>query len=290
VDAGSAGYPTIRGLRKYVVDTSATRLYALIDIGALGLVVGVTGAMDNLDWVNGRLAGEAANSNKPVVVGISVRVSKDSAGIKDLEVLNRAREAAEISSLPIVVSIGDTYSPLPEILRLMRKGDVLTHCYTGQRNGLIDPNGRILPEVLEARAQGIIFDVGHGRARFSFNVAEKCVQQNFLPDTVSTDLSTWVVNSLVFDLPTTLSKFLLLGLGIDKVIGLATIKPAHVFNFGLQLGTLGSGAPADIAIFELREGDFVFVDSVGEKRNGRQKLISSTTIRNGEIYVNQSDK
>lgn len=290
VDAGSAGYPTIRGLRKYVVGTSTTRLYALIDIGALGLVAGVTGAMDNPDWVNGRLAGEAANSNKPVVVGISVRVSKDSAGIKDLEVLNRAREAAEISSLPIVVSIGDTYSPLPEILRLMRKGDVLTHCYTGQRNGLIDPNGLILSEVLEARAQGIIFDVGHGRARFSFNAAEKCLQQNFLPDTVSTDLSTWVVNSLVFDLPTTLSKFLLLGLSIDKVVGLATINPAHVFNFGLQLGTLESGAPADIAIFELREGDFVFVDSVGEKRNGRQKLISSATIRNGEIYINQSDK
>ena len=93
VDAGSAGYPTIRGLRKYVVETSTTRLFALIDIGALGLVAGVTGAMDNLDWVNGRLAGEAANSNKPIVVGISVRVSKDSAGIKDLEVLKRARKA-----------------------------------------------------------------------------------------------------------------------------------------------------------------------------------------------------
>jgi dihydroorotase len=81
-----------------------------------------------------------------------------------------------------------------------------------------------------------------------------------------------------------------MGLSIDKVIGLATIKPAHVFKFGLQLGALESGAPADMAIFELREGNFVFVDSVGETRNGRHKLISSATIRNGEIYVNQSAK
>jgi dihydroorotase len=288
VDAGSAGYPTIGGFRKYVVEASATRLYAWLDIGSLGLVVGAANAMQNLDWVSPRRTAQEAESNKATVVGISTRISKDSAGTNDLEILSRTRQAAEMSSLPMMVSIGDTYSPLRVILDVMRKGDVLTHCYTGQAHGLVDTSGKILPEVREARDRGILFDVGHGRARFSFKVAQACLEQNFLPDTISTDLSTWVVNDIVFDLPTTLSKFLALGLSLDKVIELATIKPAQVFSFGLELGTLRPGNPADVAIWELRKGDFIFTDSSKDTRIGRQKLVSTATIRAGRTYINQS--
>jgi dihydroorotase len=284
VDDASAGYDTIAGLRKYVINTSATRLYATMDSGALGLVT----LTQDLEWMNPQLAARAAEDNKSAVVGITARLSKRDAGTNDLEILRRAREAAEASNLPLMVHAQGTYSPLKPILKLMRKGDVLTHCFHDRPYGLLDEGGRVLPEVREARERGISFSVGHG-SRFSFDVAEKCVQQDFMPDAISSDIEANNVNGPVFDLTTTLSKFLLLGLSVDKVIELATIKPAHVFSFGLELGTLLPGSVADIAILELREGTFPLMDGAAEKRISRQRLVSAGTVREGKLYVNQGE-
>ena len=284
VDAGSAGFPSIAGLRKYVIDTSATRLYALLDIGALGTVVSIKDAMKNLEWVDPQLTAKAAIANKPAVIGIKVRLSKDIAGTEDMEGLKRAREAAEASQLPMMLHIGDTNSPLPAILRLVRPGDIITHCYTPRPNGIVDQNGKILPEVLEARQRGVLFDVAHGAFHFGFDLAEKCLQQGFLPDSISTDLAGRSVNGPTFDLTTTISKFLLLGLTLEQALERVTSKPAHALSFGLELGTLKIGGVADISILELREGSFEFVDSLGSKRTGRQAVFGTAAIRDGKLF------
>jgi dihydroorotase len=284
VDAGSAGFPSIAGLRKYVIDTSATRLYALLDIGALGTVVSVKDAMKNLEWVDPQMTAKAAIANKPAVIGIKVRLSKDIAGTEDMEGLKRAREAAEASQLPMMLHIGDTNSPLPAILRLVRPGDIITHCFTPRPNGIVDQNGKILPEVLEARQRGVLFDVAHGAFHFGFDLTEKCLQQGFLPDSISTDLAGRSVNGPTYDLTTTLSKFLLLGLTLEQDLERVTSKSAHALNFGMELGTLKVGGVADISILELREGSFEFVDSLGSKRTGRQQLFGTAAIRDGKLY------
>jgi len=289
VDAGSAGYPSIAGFRQYIVNASATRIYALLDIGALGTLVGVKDAMENLEWVNPQLTAKAANANKPTVVGIKARLSKDIAGTNDVEVLKRAREAAEDSRLPMMLHVGDTNSPLRDILRSVRRGDVITHCYTPRPHGILDENGKILSEVREARQRGILFDVGHGTFHFGFDLTEECLQQDFLPDTISSDLAGRSVNGPTFDFTTTLSKFLLLGLTVDKVVELATIRPAHTFSFGLELGMLKPGNAADISILDLRQGNFEFVDCIGGKRIGRQKLFSVATIRDGKLFEPNKD-
>jgi dihydroorotase len=284
VDAGSAGYPSIGGLRKYIIGTSATRLYALLDIGALGTLVGVKNAMENLEWVNPELTAKAANANKPQVIGIKVRLSKDVAGTNDLEGLRRASQAARLCNLPLMLHVGDTHSPLPDILKSLTPGDIITHCYTPRPNGIVDENGKILPEVIEARQRGILFDVGHGTFHFSFDLAGKCLHQGFLPDSISTDLAGRNANGPTFDLTTTMSKFLLLGLPLEKIIELTTFKPAHMFNFGLELGTLKIADPADVTILELRTGTFDFVDALGTKREGNQKLFSVAAMRDGKIF------
>jgi dihydroorotase len=284
VDAGSAGYPSIAGFRKYIIAASATRLFALLDIGALGTLVGVKNAMENLDWINPELTAKAANANKPHVIGIKVRLSKDVAGTNDLEGLRRACQAARLCELPLMLHIGDTHSPLRDILNLLIPGDIITHCYTPRPNGIVDENGKVLPEVMEARQRGILFDVGHGTFHFGFDLTEKCLQQGFLPDSISTDLAGRNANGPTFDLTTTISKFLLLGLPIEKAIELATFKPAHLFNFGLELGTLKIANPADITILELRTGTFDFVDALGTKREGNKKLFSVAAIRDGKIF------
>jgi dihydroorotase len=288
VDAGSTGYPAIAGLRKYVINTSSTRVCTMVDIGALGVLVpGTSGSMRNLEWLNPELTAKAARENKPDVVAIKVRLAEDvEAGAQDLECLKRALEAAEASGLPLMVHILGTYSPLPDILKMLRKGDIYTHCLNGRKHGVLDANGKLLPEVLEARQRGVLFDIAQGTFNLSFDVAEKCLQQNFLPETISTDLSSRAIYGPVFDMPTMVSKFMALGLSIDKAIEMATVNPARMFNFGLELGTLKPGSEADISIFELRDGKFEFVDSGKQKRVGRQMLVSTASVRHGQVFVN----
>src|SRR6266853_796048 len=238
VDAGSTGYADIAGFRQYVIKPSATRVYALVDIGARGTLLGLIGNYANLDWVNAQLTARAAETNKPDVVGIKVRLSKEITGSNDLEILKRALEASRISHLHLMVHVGDSFSTLPEILVQMRKGDVLTHCYTGRPHGPLDANGKIVPEMLDCRQRGVLFDVGDGGPHLDLDVAEKCLQQNFLPDTIGTDLGGLSYNGPVYDLVTELSKFLLLGMSVDQVIERVTIRPTRMFNFGVELGTL----------------------------------------------------
>src|ERR1700719_2639225 len=142
VDAGSAGYPSIAGLRKYVMNASATRLYALLDIGALGTIVGIKDTLKNLEWVNPELTAKAANANRPTVIGIKARLSRDIAGSNDKEVLRRARQAADATHLPMMLHIGDTDLPLREILESLRPGDIITHSFTPRPNGIVDANGK----------------------------------------------------------------------------------------------------------------------------------------------------
>jgi dihydroorotase len=171
----------------------------------------------------------------------------------------------------------------------MRKGDVLTHCFTGRPHGPLDSNGRIIPEMIDCRQRGVFFDVGDGGPHLDLGVAEKCLQQGFLPDTIGTDLGGLSYNGPVYDLVTELSKFLTIGLSVDQVIERVTIKPTRVYNFGAEIGTLRPGSVADITILEVREGSFLFTDSTGKKRTGRQKLQSAAAVRAGKLYVNRSE-
>jgi len=289
VDAGSASYFSIAGLRQYVIKPSATRLYAMIDIGARGTLMGLAGNYSNLDWLNPQATARAAEANKPDVVAIKARLSKEITGANDLEALKRALQAAELCHLPLMVHIGDSYSPLQQILRQLRKGDILTHCFTGRPNGPLDANGKLIPEMLDCRQRGVLFDVGDGGPHLSLDVAEKCLQQNFFPDTIGTDLGGLSINGPVYDLVTELSKFLAIGMTVDQVIERVTLRPTRMFNFGVELGTLRPGSVADITILEVREGQFTFTDSTGKKRTGRQKLQSVAAIRAGKTYVNRSD-
>src|SRR6202171_555680 len=255
VDAGSAGYTTFPNFRKYIINTSTTRIVALVNIGAIGTAIG-PGSLENLDWVNPQLTAKTATDNKPVVVGIKIQLSKPITGAGDMECLKRAVEAAEIARLPLMAHIEDSYSPLPDILKMLRKGDIYTHCYNSRTHGILDANGKILPEAKEARERGVLFDPAQGQTHLNFDVAEKCFQQNLLPDTISTDLTIVTVERRVYDLPTTVSKFMAIGIGLDQAVAMVTSNAARMFNYGAQIGTVQPGSGANVSIFVLTEGKF----------------------------------
>src|SRR5208282_883921 len=211
-----------------------------------------------------------------------VRLSREMVGNNGLQPLMKAKEAAEAVGKPIMVHIGDTPTPLREILVELRKGDILTHCFTGLSNGIIGEDGGVIPEAREAMNRGVIFDVGHGKGSFSFDVARNALQQGVEPNTISSDLHSYNVNGPVFDLATTASKFIHLGLPIEKVIEKITRVPANFLGLLGAIGTLKVGAIADIVLLTKETGDFELEDSYGKKENTNQRLQPIMIMKGGQ--------
>jgi len=290
VDAGSAGAHTFPGFRQYVVRMVETRVYALLNISVVGQSSfsngNPFGELLDLRYANPKLAIRMIEQNRDVILGVKIRLSRNIAGENDLRALGLAREAADAVGLPLMAHIGGTYSPLPKILAMLKTGDLVTHSYHGREGGILDNRDRVLPEVRRAVDNGIMLDVGHGAGSFAFRTAEKAFSQSVLPGTISSDVHQGNVNGPVYDLATTLSKFLHLGMSLEDVIRRATSNPANALAFPAGTGSLKEGAVADVAVFEMREAPWEMVDSMGEKRPGKWRLKPMATVKGGRAYGN----
>lgn len=288
LDAGSAGAHTFPGFLPQI-RLAKTRIFALLNISVIGQASMTPdtphGELLQLGYANVKEAVRTIEAHRDVILGIKIRLSREIAGENDLRALGLAREAADAVKLPLMVHIGDTHTPLPDLLAMLRKGDVVTHSFHGRAGGVLDGDGRVLPVVRAAVGRGVHLDVGHGRGSFSFDVAEKALRQDLLPGTISSDVHRFNVEGPVFDLATTLSKFLHLGLTLEQVIARATTHAAGAFGFPSGLGTLREGAEADVAVFRLAEGDFDFVDALGAKRIGHRKLLPVATVKSGRLHA-----
>ena len=288
VDAGSAGAHTFPGFRKMVLSSAETRVFALLNIGLIGQSTvsedNEWGELLDLRHVNTKLAIRTIERNRDVILGVKVRLSRSIAGGNDLAALRLAREAADAVNLPLMIHIGDTVTPLTTLLREMKKGDVITHSFHGRPQGILDERGRVLPEVRKAVENGVRLDVGHGKGSFSWRVMEGALKEDLAPGTISSDVHQFNVGGPVFDLATTLSKFLHLGMTLEQVIERATVNPARAFRFPHNPGTLREGAEADIAVFHMQEGDFDMYDSLGQKRVAHRKLVPVATVKAGKLY------
>jgi dihydroorotase len=172
---------------------------------------------------------------------------------------------------------------MPQMLALLRPGDVVTHMYAPTPNGIFDANKKVLPEVREARKKGIQFDIGHGRLmHITWEVAQRGLDQGFAPDTISTDLNRFTHTEQVFSLATTMSKFLMLGMPLGQVLACVTANAARSLPALRQLGTLKKGAVADVTVLQVQQGDFEFVDNLMVKKMGRQKLVATATVVAGK--------
>ncbi len=281
VDAGSRGADNVDQLID--IAKGANRMRILLNIGRLGNNPNGRGEfLDGIEPADVDKARAAVERNRAWIVGIKARLSRSVAADHDLEVLRRAQQVAAPLNIPVMIHIGDTASPLPQILALLRPGDIVTHMYAPTQ-GILDAHGRVLPEVRAARRRGVLFDFGNGRtAHWTWEVAQTALAQGFAPDTISSDLDLAGHTEQVFDLPTVLSKFLVMGMPLPQVIARATSHPARVFPEFKGLGSLRPNSPADVVIFEFSEGDFDFVDNFKNKRTAHQKLTAQTVIVEGK--------
>jgi dihydroorotase len=284
VDAGSRGADNVDQL--IAIAQGANRMRILLNIGRLGNNPNGRGEfLDGLEPANVDKARAAVEKNRAWIVGIKARLSRSVAADHDLEILRRAQQVAAPLNIPVMIHIGDTASPLPQILALLRPGDIVTHLYAPTQ-GILDSHGRVLPEVRAARRRGVLFDFGNGRtAHWTWDIAQTALAQGFAPDTISSDLDLAGHTEQVFDLPTVLSKFLLMGMPLPQVIACATSNAAKVFREFKGLGSLRPNSPADVVIFEFSEGDFDFVDNFKNKRTAHQKLTAQTVIAAGKCLT-----
>jgi dihydroorotase len=287
VDAGSAGADNFPGFRKFIIDASATRLFAHLNISAQGMLDADIGELLDIRFARVDRALQTIEANRDVILGVKVRLTKhalvsEEAGIRPLHL---AREAADAAGLPIMVHPQDAWvDSIDDILAVMGKGDILTHCFHDHECGIFDAHGKIRASVHDAIERGVIFDVGHGAGSFSWQVVESALEQGIRPTTISSDLHVYNINGPVFDLATTASKFLHLGLSLEETLAKVTSVPAGVIHMADEIGTLAPGAWGDAVVFRLEKGEFAFVDSLGERRTGSQRLVPVTTIRGGAVY------
>ena len=283
VDGGSRGADGIQDLVG-VARNAPNRVRILINVSRLGNQP--SGELLNFDTANAEAARAAIRTHRDLIVGVKARLSRPLAGDRDLDTVRRAHEVTRPFGIPVMVHIGDTRSPLPDILALLREGDIVTHVYAPPPNGILDSNGRVLQQVRDARRRGILFDIGNGRnGHITWEVADRALQQDFLPDTISSDLNGAGLTDQVFDFPNVLSKFLMLGMTLDQVIARGTVNSAKAIPALKDFGTLRKGAVADISVLELAQGSFEFVDNVNTKRTGRQKLFARAVFVAGKRWA-----
>ena len=288
VDGGSRGADGIQDMVG-VAAKAPNRVRVCINVSRLGNQP--TGELLTFETADAEAGRAAIRNNRELIVGVKVRLSEAYAGTRALDAIRRAHEITRPFNIPIMAHIGQTRSTLPEILALMRRGDIVTHMYAPPPNGILDGNGRILPQVRQARQRGILFDIGNGRnGHITWEVAERALQQDFLPDSISSDLNGAGLTDQVFDFPNVLSKFLMLGLSLDQVLARGTSMAARSIPALKDLGTLRKGAVADIAVLELVQGDFEFVDNVNTKRTAKQKLFARAAFFGGKRWVSAAPK
>jgi dihydroorotase len=279
VDAGSGGADNVDAVVN-VVRSGPQLGRVLVNIGRKGILP--EGDTKDLTLADVGAARAAIERHRDSIVGIKARLSATVVGDNDVEVLRRAQAVVEPLRLPVMIHMGQSASPLARLLPLLKPGDVVTHMFAPPPNAIVDGAGRIFPEVLAARRRGVIFDVGNGvRDHIRWDIVEQVMRAGFWPDTFSTDWNVMSRTTGVVDFPNCMSKLFNYGMSVPEAIACATTNAARTFAVFRDRGTLNVGAPADVAILELRTGEFEFLDNYENKIKGTQRLFPSETVLGG---------
>jgi len=284
VDPGSAGAGNFETFVEDVPRRSAMHVEAYINLCPSGMpTMKFHEDFDPKHWDREKL-GRYLRKYPDLLHGLKIRVSGPIMGDLPKDVLKKAVDLAQDLGCRLCVHSTNPYIPMEEVADTLQKGDVLAHVYHGTGSTIIGEDGKVLPALIQARKRGVIMDAANGGNHWNFGVAEAAISQGFLPDIISTDLTCKTLfKDPVFSLPFIMSKYLMLGLPLKKVVECCTAAPARLLLAGKDLGTLSSGARADVAVFDLADKKTVFSDTAGNRRTGEKLLVPCLTLLGGEL-------
>jgi dihydroorotase len=286
VDAGSAGPGNFHGFRELIIERSPVRILPYLNVSFAGIFAFsssvMVGECSDVRLLDARECLRVAAGHKDLVVGIKVRVGRNTSEANGSFPLDLAIEVAEELDLPVMAHIDFPPPSRKDMLDRLRPGDVLTHCFRPFPNAPVR-RGEVRPEMIEARERGIVFDIGHGMGGFGFASTRPMLEAGFLPDVISSDVHVLSEHGPAFDLLHTMSKLWCLGVPLLEVIRAATTRPAEALRRP-DLGTLKPGAAGDAALLEVREGKFDYVDVMGERIIGERRLEVRRIVLGGRLW------
>jgi dihydroorotase len=283
LDCGSTGAGSFMGLRKYVMESAQTRIYALLNISSIGLIVTNEIYLDPA-MINPRAAIQMIESNRDRLIGVKIRINgKHSDLAHDIEVLKAAREVADATGTRIMMH----WTTEPELLNMLKPGDILAHPFNPPSpnssnlfGGDGNPADQVLPQILALKDRGIFTDGQLATTHHSWTISEKAAAQGWWPDTISTDISR-TPDGQPASVLVPMSEFLHLGMPLEQVIAGATSTPARAMNVPEKIGTLETGVVADVAVLDLEQGSFEYNDGARQMRTLKQRFVAAATIKGG---------
>jgi dihydroorotase len=287
LDVGSAGPGNFPGFRKHVMDVSQTRILAYLHVSHAGIFAFSPQIMvgESLDMrlMDTETCAAMAKANPDLIRGIKVRVGANTSGPNGIAPLYHALEAAERAGLPVMCHIDRPPPRYADVLKELRPGDVLTHCFKPFPNAPCHADGRIKDACWEARERGVIFDIGHGKGSFDFAVAEAMLAGGFPPDIISSDVHVLCIDGPAYDNMETMSKFLCLGMDLAAIVRAVTVTPAMALKRP-DLADLSVGSTADATVMRIEEGRHTFHDVSGQTRSGRQRFALDSVVVGGALW------
>ncbi len=286
VDAGSSGFLNLGAMRDYVFPAHRTRLLAFLHIGAVGLAANrvLGGGLQDLRIIDVDQTADAIKNNAGFLFGVKVRMELNAvAHWNAAEAMRQARAAADQSGSRLMVHVSGTPLPLPQVLDFMGPGDICTHAFNGNPESILDRQDQIRPEVRAAAERGVIMDLGHAGVHCDVEVVKAALAQGLPPDTISTDIHIGPPGRKVYLMNDLVSKFHALGMSLPDAVAASTSRPAQVLGLEDTLGSLAPGMAADAAVFDLREGRFVWHDMARHNVEGKVRLDTFLTVRNGSV-------
>ena len=286
VDAGSAGFLNYQAMRDYVFPAHRTRLLAFLHIGGVGLAANrlLGGGLHDMRIIDIEQTAEHIKQNPGFCFGVKVRMHTNAVAYWNAhEAMRAARAAADQTGSRLMVHVSGTPIPLPEVLEYLGPGDISTHAFNGHPENILDRNRKIRPEVRAAADRGVIMDVAHAGVHCDVAVSRAALEQGLPPHTISTDIHNPPPDRTVYQMNDLVSKFHAMGMPLAAAVGAATSAPAAALGLQDQIGSLAPGMAGDAAVFDLREGRFVWFDAAGQRQEGKVRLDTYAALRSGRV-------
>ena len=287
VDAGSSGCATFSAFPRHILPKCETEVIPLLHICQTGLATNPDIIAESSIDLESTL--RVAREHRGLIKGIKARMVSPALEIFGMEMPRLAKRAARESGVPLMVHIGDTtkrYDPnvIRELLPLLEPGDIVTHLFTANPGGVLDTNGKLVPEAKELAARGVWLDTAHGRMNFGFNVGRRVLDQGLTPHCISTDLTIPGRANTVHSMVEIMARFLGMGFTLEQVIAMSTVNPARAIGEANRLDSLAVGRQAYISVLEVRDGRWVVYDTLRDSMKIDKTVVPVLTVKRGRVF------
>jgi len=286
IDAGSAGFVNYAAMRDYVFPAHRTRLLAFLHVSGVGLANNrlLGGGLHDMRMIDVDQTSDAIKENPGFCFGVKVRMHFNAVATWNAhEAMKAARAVADQAKTRLMVHVSGTPIRLPDVLEFLGPGDICTHAFNGLPENMLDRNFKVRPEVRAAADRGVIMDLAHAGVHCDVEVAQAAMEQGLPPTTISTDIHNPPPDRTVYKMNDLVSKFHAMGMSLPDAIAASTSTPAKVLGLEDSIGSLAPGMSGDAAVFDLREGNFKWIDAAGHYQEGKVRLDTFLTVRAGQV-------